>query len=183
MNYDVSDSELIYLYRNNNYYAFETLVNRYKKRIYGMVEKTKNINHFSYLSFDDFYHSCYIALVKCIDNFNNEGIFYSYVMSAFENIIARLFEKENKYKNIMSLEDYHTVLAYDFISEDDCKYEASDIKEFINEQVGEDCKEIIYYKYIGYNCKEISNLTNLSLKQIYNRMNKAKNILKNGGYH
>ena len=37
-----------------------------------------------------------------------------------------------------------------------------------------------YYKPI---VGTISNLTNLSLKQIYNRINKAKNILKTGGYH
>ena len=183
MNYDVSDGELIYLYRNNNYYAFETLLSRYRKRIYGMIEKAKNVNHLKYLDFDDFYHSCYIALIKCIDNFNNEGIFYSYVMAAIENVIGRLLEKENRYKNVVSIEDYHTVLSEDFIGESTCVYENSGIDKFINEQIDKESKEIIYYKYLGYSSKEISNLTNLSLKQIYNRINKAKNILKTGGYH
>ena len=61
--------------------------------------------------------------------------------------------------------------------------ENSGIDKFINEQIDKESQEIIYYKYLGYSSKEISNLTNLSLKQIYNRMNKAKNILKTGGYH
>ena len=43
-----------------------------------------------YIDFEDCYQSCFVAFLKCIENFNKEGIFYSYVMSAVENVLMIL---------------------------------------------------------------------------------------------
>ena len=64
-----------------------------------MIEKFKNQYNLKYIDFDDCYQSCYVAFLKCLEKFNSDGIFYSYVMSAIENVLHRMMDKEIKYNN------------------------------------------------------------------------------------
>jgi RNA polymerase sigma factor (sigma-70 family) len=184
--YDVSDGELIYLYKLSSQTALDFLVERYKKRIYGLIEKTKRIYNVKYFSFDDIYHTCYISFLRCIENFNGESVFYSYVMSAMENVIYRVMEKEVKHTSILSLEEYVNVESYtlsESIHEARSLYEENSIKEIIYSECNDVDNIIVCCKYNGYSNKEIENITNLSPKQIYNRLSKIKKTLKNAGYH
>ena len=188
MKYDVSDNELIYLYRCQNKRAYDVLIERYRKRMYWMIEKCKNEYNLKYIDFEDCYQSCFVAFLKCIENFNKEGIFYSYVMSAVENVLHRLMEKEVKSNNMISLEDYLVCAASDtsfasIASDASYAYKNNELKKFIDNNFDELSKKIIEYRCMGYNCREIVDITKTSRKQVYNRMTKIKNTFKSEGYH
>ena len=188
MIYDVSDGELIYLYRCGNYDAFDFLTNRYKKRIYGIIEKSRRANNLGSICFDDYYHECYITFLKCLDRYDGNGIFFSYVMVSLENFVKRLMEKEIKYSAYSSLEDYllnedSTVISGMVVKDASYLYLEDEVHDFIEGNFDELSKIIIEHKMQGYNCKEIMKKYDLSRKLVYNKIGKIKNIIKNDTYH
>ena len=186
MQYDISDNELIYLYRCSNYDAFECLSIRYKKRIYGIIEKKSRIYNLKNLDFEDIYHSCYITFLKCIENFDEEHIFYSYLIEAIEFTLVRLLHKEKRKQEIKSLDNEiinKGFLLEDVINDSSYVYEENEIEEYFKKNLDELSQTIIEYRLKGYSYKEMISFLSISRKQIYNRVNKIKKRLKNGIYH
>jgi len=186
MEYDVSDSELIYLYRCSNFCALKELKERYKKRIYGVIEKSKNKYSVRRIDFEDIYHACFIAFMKCVEKFDDEYIFYSYVIKSIENVILREIKKETKDDYIESV-DHDLILKGNYgegyISDSYYLYEENQIRDYLDDNLDELSIQIVKYKLEGYTLLEITSLLGVSSKVLYNRMCKIKKLLKNGIYH
>ena len=107
-------------------------------------------------------------------------------MQAVENSLSREMDREKKYSVISSLDTDLINEGYPFIEVSDNAsylYESNCIKDFIFDNFDELSIEILKCKNEGYSCFEISKKLGVSKKVIYNRLNKIKNILKNGTYH
>ena len=186
MEYDVSDDELIYLYRCGNYCALNELRERYKKRIYGVIDKMRNKYGIRPLYFDDIYNSCYIAFMKCIEMYNGEYIFYSYFIRSVENVVLREIKKETKDDYIESV-DQDLILKGNYgegyICDCSFKYEEGEISGYLKDNLDDISIKIIRYKIQGYSLMDIKLLLGVSAKVIYNRICKIKKLLKNDLYH
>ena len=186
MQYDISDNELIYLYRCDNELALDILTKRYKQRIYGLIERVKNKYGIKRMEFDDYYQTSYIAFLKCIERFDDTYIFYNYIMQAVENVLIREVEKEKKYNSILSLDIDLINEGYSFtdvINDSTSLYEKNIIWEFIGSNFDELSTEIIKCRENGYTGEEIAKILNVSKKVVYNRLGKIKKVLKSDLYH
>lgn len=92
----LSDSELIRLYINENEYAFEVLLMRYKnqlfKFIYLKVKDTDLAN--------DIFQEAFIKIIQNIKigKYNEEGKFLPWAMRIAHNLIIDYFRKQSKVK-------------------------------------------------------------------------------------
>ena len=69
---DIGDSELIYLMRTNNNEAKEVLFERYKKRIYGIINSYAKKYFLSNVNYDDYFGECFIVFLKCLELYDEE---------------------------------------------------------------------------------------------------------------
>ena len=186
MTYDVSDNELIYLYRCNNQEAFNYLSLRYKKRIYGIIGKKAAQYNVKNVDFDDIYQTCYITFLTCLERFDGNYIFYSYIINAIENVLIRLMHLERRKQKIVSLENEvinKGFLCDDLICDAPYLYQQGEIKNYIKDNFDELSQLIVKYKIKGYSYKEMTKVLGVGKKQIYNRVTKLKKTLKKGIYH
>ena len=178
---DIEDNELSYLLRSNND-AFEYLINRYQKRIFGFIKNFKLQNCIKKLDYEDFYQECFIVFLKCLDMFDDEYNFYNYLHSAINKKLYKLWKKEAFNENIISLDYSESVENFsllDVVGEDDYIYSSKQIEDFIDIKLDSITREIFKYKKRGYNAQEISKLIGISRKIVYKKVSELKMVLNN----
>ena len=174
---DIGDSELIYLIRSNNNEARDVLINRYKKRIFGIVHSFAMKYNLTNIDYEDFVSEGFIVFLKCIERYDDDYNFYSYVVESIERKLFKLIKKESLYLNISDLND--NFQDYDFPACDSqYPYKELEIKDMINENFDEYSKKIIEFKMQGYSFNEISKLMGISKKVMYKKSDSIKEILK-----
>jgi RNA polymerase sigma factor (sigma-70 family) len=176
---DIGDNELIYLIRSNNYEAKEYLIQRYQKRIYGMINSFKKSSYIQKLDYEDYYHSCFLVFLRCLELFDDDYNFYNYVSGAINKELQKLLKKEKENNDHLSLEydisdcEYHC----DYVSDSSIMYKENELNEYINENFNELDRKIIEYRLAGYNCLEIATLLNVDKKRVYKRLESIKTKL------
>lgn len=177
---DIEDNELIYLHRNNNCQAKQYLIDRYKKRIYGMINKFANINGISKLDYEECYQDCFIVFLKCLDYYDGFN-FLNYVTTAVFNKLYKILKRNQNYEEIISL-DYSLLnddtSLLDSVSDQEYNYEINDLRIFIEENFDSDYQKIIEYKLKGYSCLEISKILKINKKRVYACLEYIKNIFR-----
>ena len=112
---NIGDSELIYLIRSENYYAKEYFIERYKKRIYGMINAFATKNCINKLDYEECYQDCFIVFLKCLNGFDNEHNFYSYLSNAIYRRLKTLYSKKRLDDKVLSLDRIFTEMGKDVI--------------------------------------------------------------------
>ena len=178
---DIADTELIYLIRSNNLDAKSYLINRYKKRIYGMInDLSSGFPKFS-VNYDDCYQDCFIVLLKCIDLFNLDYNFYNYFKGAMIRDFKRQRKSDKENNAYMPLCIYSDTDKdiIDSVSEDDGKYNDVIIEKYIDTNFGKLEQEIIRYKIAGYDAGDIAQLVGVSKKIVYKSIVRIRKIMLN----
>lgn len=178
---DIGDNELIYLIRNQNNQAKECLIERYKKRIYGMINDCcSSITTFN-VNYDDYYQDCFIVFLKCLESYDEDYNFYSYLKQAIEKCIRRKINKEKVMLKYVSIEDdlsdNHPCLV-DKVSDSAIIYNENELHDYIDESFEDIDKLIIDYKIKGYSYLEISKFLGIRAKNLYKRVDKIKEKLR-----
>ena len=179
---DISDNELIYLVRASNDDARIHLINRYKRRIYGMVSSITSKFKISKFDYEDYYQESIVVFFKCLDLFDMEYNFYNYLFSALQREFKRKMIALQKNQNVLSLEytSNEGVSLIDVVGEMDYSYEDSRVDNYINQNFSKIEQEIIKYKIKGYDCLEIAKLMGLSSKIVYKKLKDIRKTMLNG---
>ncbi len=178
---DIGDNELIYLIRSNNNEAKEYLIERYKKRIYGIIkDNCLRITTFN-INYDDYFQDCFLVFLRCLETYDSEYNFYNYVKRAIEKCIHRRIHKDTTALNYLSLEgDFngnHSCLV-DKVSDSAIIYNEKEFYDYIDNCFNDVDKKIIEHKLKGYSYLEISRILGLNKKYLYKRVESIKNELK-----
>lgn len=170
----IPDNILIQQYLVGNNEAFETLLSRYKQRIYSFIYSKVKDRELT----DDIFQDTFIKVIKTLKKgtYNDEGRFLSWVMRIAHNLIVDHFRRKQR----MPKYESHN-------AEKDVFYRVSEptqnIEDFlINTQIKEDLNalilelpdnqyEVLHMRlYQDMSFKEIAERTNVSINTSLGRM-------------
>ncbi|NLO69452.1 MAG: sigma-70 family RNA polymerase sigma factor [Porphyromonadaceae bacterium] len=173
----LTDQELVQLYENGNNEAFETLLNRYKSRVYTyifLIVRNKELT-------EDIFQDTFIKAIATIQQgrYVDSGRFLGWINRIAHNLIIDHFRKE-KNENTFSTDG----LEYDYVN--NSKYSEKSVEDVIsNEQVMRDVihlvnflpatqQEVVRMRYFEeLSFKEIAEKTDVSINTALGRMRYA----------
>ena len=131
----ISDQELIKSYLSGNHRAFETIINKYKNRIFGyilMIVKNKDLA-------EDIFQDTFIKVITKIrsGSYNEEGKFLQWTMRIAHNLVIDHFRKSKRIPVIAN--DYDDFDVFDTIS----NYDPSIEEDIITKQIHKDVRELV----------------------------------------
>jgi len=187
VNYEVSDSQLVSLYKNGNEEAFRDLVDRHKSKIFTkiyLIVKDKFIA-------EDLLQEVFIKLINTIKSgkYNEEGKFFPWVMRIAHNLAIDHFRRSKRYPVIV-MEDGSKVFNTLEFAEDSFetvqirKESHKKLRDFI-EELPETQKEVLIMRhYMEMSFQEIAESTDVSINTALGRMryaliNLRKKMIKN----
>ena len=172
----LSDAQLVSQYCNGNEGAFETLVNRYKDRVFTtifMIVKEREVA-------EDLFQDVFIKVVKTIKKgkYNEDGKFPSWIMRISRNIAIDYFRRQKRYPTYNAEENSPIWNLADFSEE---SVEAGKIKEeekaLVKEMIQnlpDAQKEVLIMRhYMDMSFKEIAETTGVSVNTALGRMRYA----------
>ena len=178
---DISDNELIYLTRIENKEAKDYLIDRYKKRIYGIINSYFKKYGLTGIDYEDYYQDCFIVFLKCLNGFDNEHNFYNYLSNAVIRKLSFLLKQKRQRDSILSLDynkdDFNSSLI-DTIEDEKEIYCDNRLEKFIEKRFDFTSKQIIDYKSRGYSYFEISEILNIDVKTLYRKLYKIRDVVK-----
>jgi RNA polymerase sigma-70 factor (ECF subfamily) len=177
---DLNDSVLIKLYNNGNESAFETLLFRYKNRIFNYIKiKIKDVD----LS-NDIFQDTFVKIINTLKsgNYNEEGKFLPWAMRIAHNLIIDHFRKQNKVRIISestSFDKDYSIFSKIY-SEDKNYLESVSYEELESQMIQmiqylpKVQKEIIDMRiFQNLSFKEIAEMENVSINTALGRMRYA----------
>ena len=187
INYEVSDSQLVALYKNGNEEAFKDLVDRHTSKVFTkiyLIVKDKYIA-------EDLLQEVFIKVINTIKSgkYNEEGKFLPWVMRIAHNLAIDHFRKSKRYPVIVMEDGSQVFNTLDFAED---SFESKQIKkeshkrlrEFIQE-LPESQKEVLIMRhYMEMSFQEIAEATDVSINTALGRMryaliNLRKKMIKN----
>lgn len=170
----VPDNELIQFYLSGNNEAFETLLARYKQRIYSFIYSKIKDRELA----DDVFQDTFIKVIKTLKKgtYNDEGRFLSWVMRIAHNLIVDHFRRKQRMP-MFDTQDSEYDVFYN-VSESAQNIEAmlidSQIKEDLNTlmlELPDNQLEVLRMRlYQDMSFKEIAERTNVSINTSLGRM-------------
>ena len=108
----MTDNILIQQYLVGNNEAFETLLSRYKQRIYSFIYSKVKDRELT----DDIFQDTFIKVIKTIKNgqYNEEGKFLPWIMRIAHNLVIDFFRKNNRMPKVRNTEEFD---IFQFISD------------------------------------------------------------------
>lgn len=173
----LTDNELVVKFINGDEQAIETLIHRYKNKVYTYILLTVRDQQLA----EDIFQDTFLKVIKSLTDgrYQENGRFLQWVMRIAHNLVIDYFRRE-KQMNTVSSE------KYDFDLFNSNKYSDQTIEdEIIDFQITKDIrrlvdelpsdqKEIILLRhYGGLSFKEIADQTNVSINTALGRMRYA----------
>lgn len=177
---DIGDNELIHLIKNDNNEAKKYLISRYKKRIYGIINSYFRTHSICGEDYEDYYQDCFIVFLKCLNGFDNEHNFYSYLSNAIYRKLRVLHSKKRLDDSVLSLDyvyENNDVSIMDVVKDSQQIYVVNELKEYIDLNFDSFSKQIINYRLEGYTYLEIAKLLNINIKTLYRKLYKIRDAL------
>ena len=175
-NSQVSDQTLITNYLNGDESSFETLLLKYKDRVYAqlyLMVKNRDLA-------EDLFQETFIKVVNTLKagKYNHEGKFLPWVKRIAHNLAIDHFRKLKKRNEINNREDYDLMAN---IPEDGLNIEEAIVSAQILgslkglvEELPQEQREVIMMRiYMGLSFKEIADETNVSINTSLGRMRYA----------
>ena len=176
VNNQVADQILIDQYLEGNESAFETLLMRYKDKVFSQLLIMVKDRELA----DDLFQETFIKVVNTLKlgKYNHEGKFLPWVKRIAHNLAIDHFRKLKKRKEIYNKDEYDIMGN---IPEEGLNIEESMVNEQILgslknlvEQLPREQKEVINMRiYMGLSFKEIAEETNVSINTSLGRMRYA----------
>ena len=172
-----TDANLIKNYINGDEKSLETLIYKYKSKIYNFIFSKVLDREVA----EDVFQETFIKVIKTLKNgsYNEEGKFLSWVMRISHNLIIDFFRKTNRMPKFeASNEDYD---IFQFIKDDSPNAENTLInKQIVNDiqklilELPLDQKEVLNMRiYRDMSFKEIAETTGVSINTALGRMRYA----------
>lgn len=181
-----NDYELLYLAKEENEYAKEIIYQKYKGLMYSKAIQYSPSNHL----IEDFVNESKLALYNAIENYQDKYSFNTYLGKCLDNSLLNykksILRNKNKLLNeAISIEN----IGLSVFEEHDKKnnpeikifeeYEYKNLKNKILESLT--WKEELVFTLIeqNYTNKEISEITDNSLRTVYNIINRIRKKVSN----
>ncbi|WP_323755435.1 RNA polymerase sigma factor [Roseivirga sp.] len=174
--YEVSDSQLISLYKNGNEDAFAELVSRHKNKIFTtifMIVKDHDLAQ-------DLLQETYVKVVNTVKSgrYNEEGKFLPWVSRIAHNLAIDHFRKAKRYPTIVMEDGSNVFNSLEFSEE---SIEDRQIKEDTHALLRELIKELpdsqrevlMMRHYMQMSFQEIAEVTDVSINTALGRMRYA----------
>lgn len=174
--YELSDSQLIALYRNGDEEAFTTLLNRHKNRVYTTIYLIVKDRYVA----EDLLQDSFIKAVKTIQSgrYNEEGKFLPWMLRIAHNLAIDYFRKDKRYPVIV-MEDGSKVFntlefAEDPVENKQIKMETHQMLRQLIQELPEAQKEVLIMRhYMQMSFQEIADSTGVSINTALGRMRYA----------
>lgn len=173
----LTDNELVVKFVNGDAQAIETLIHRYKTKVYTYILLTVRDQQLA----EDIFQDTFLKVIKSLTEgrYQENGRFLQWVMRIAHNLVIDYYRHE-KQMNTVSSEKYEFDLfnsqkfSDQTIEEEIIEYQITkDIRRLIDE-LPADQKEIILLRhYGGLSFKEIADQTNVSINTALGRMRYA----------
>ena len=169
----LTDTQLVHLYAEGNVFAVETLINRYKDKvftsIYFMVKD-------KYLA-EDLFQDVFIRIIDTIRNgrYQEEGKFLPWAMRIAYNMCVDHFRKVKR-TPVIRTSDGNDIFSWMHVDDESAdthlvKRQTYDRVQNMLELLPEEQKEVIILRhYADMSFKDIANLTNCSINTALGRM-------------
>jgi RNA polymerase sigma factor (sigma-70 family) len=174
---DLTDNELVIQFVNGEAQAIETLIHRYKNKVYTYILLTVRDQQLA----EDIFQDTFLKVIKSLTDgrYQENGRFLQWVMRIAHNLVIDHFRHE-KQINTVSSEKYEFDLfnsqkfSDQTIEDEIIDFQITkDIRRLVDE-LPEDQKEIILLRhYGGLSFKEIADQTNVSINTALGRMRYA----------
>lgn len=179
-----NDYELLYLAKEEKDLIGEILYKKYKGIIYTKAIKYSPFN----LLIEDFINEGKSTLYESIENYQDKYNFSTYLNNCLDNNLSNyrkaVLRNKNKILNeAISFEEIKEIRTYnDRYNPEISLYEEYDYEELKNKIINKLTwkEELIFtLKEQNYTNKEISEITDNSLRTVYNIINRIKNKVSN----
>jgi len=172
----ISESKLIIDYINGNERALETLINRYKNRVYSFIyNKTGNRD-----ITEDIFQDTFIKVIQTLKKgqYREEGKFLPWVLRIAHNLVIDHFRRTNKTTMVDSTAEFD---IFDFLADESLSVEYQIVKEQVLDNIRklvvelpDDQKEVLLMRiYRDMSFKEIAEETGVSINTALGRMRYA----------
>lgn len=173
---NLSDGELVSLYKVGNEEAFEELVERHKSRVYTSIYL---IVKDSYLA-EDILQETFIKAIKTIKSgkYNEEGKYLPWIMRIAHNLSVDHFRKSKRFPTVVMEDGSRVFNSLEFSEE---SHETTQIKNEVQakvrdliQQLPEAQKQVLILRhYMGHSFQEIADNTGVSINTALGRMRYA----------
>lgn len=173
----LTDNELVVKFVNGDAQAIETLIHRYKNKVYTYILLTVRDQQLA----EDIFQDTFLKVIKSLTEgrYQENGRFLQWVMRIAHNLVIDYFRRE-KQMNTVSSEKYEFDLfnsqkfSDQTIEDEIIDFQITkDIRRLVDE-LPDDQKEIILLRhYGGLSFKEIADQTNVSINTALGRMRYA----------
>lgn len=175
-NIDFSESDLIAQYISGNESAIETLIYRYKNRVYSFIyNKVLDRD-----STEDLFQETFIKVIHTLKNGNyrEEGKFLPWVLRIAHNLIIDYFRRNKKQNLVYANQDFD---VFDIIADTSLSAEYQivkeqvfqDVKKLIDELPQDQQEVLVMRLYRDLSFKEIAEETGVSINTALGRMRYA----------
>ncbi|MBM3186990.1 MAG: RNA polymerase sigma factor [Bacteroidota bacterium] len=176
----IEDSVLIKMYVEGNELAFETLLFRYKDKIFRYIQQKIKDSNLS----NDIFQDTFVKVINTLKagNYNEEGKFFPWAQRIAHNLIIDHFRKQNKVRMISesSSFDEEYSIFYKIASEEKNYVEAKSYEELESQMINliqylpKVQREIIEMRiFQDMSFKEIAEAENVSINTALGRMRYA----------
>ncbi|TVR87923.1 MAG: sigma-70 family RNA polymerase sigma factor [Saprospirales bacterium] len=172
----LSDKELIQKYLEGNDYAFETLLNRHKEKIYTSIYLFVKDRDLA----EDIFQEVFIKIIRTLrrGKYNHEGKFLQWAMRISYNLCVDHFRRSKRRTKVSPTETFD---IFDVLELKDENMEEEMMKSQTHQKVrklvdmlpAEQREVVILRHYADMSFKEIANLTNVSINTALGRMRYA----------
>jgi RNA polymerase sigma factor (sigma-70 family) len=172
----ISDTELVSLYIQGNEKSFETLVQRYKSKVYTTIYLVVKDQYVA----EDLMQDTFIKAVETLRSgrYNEEGKFLPWILRIGHNMAIDYFRREKRYPNVVFEDGTGVFNSLDF-SED--AFEAVQIKREVHDHLREMIKRLpdvqrevlVMRHYEDLSFQEIAETTGVSINTALGRMRYA----------
>ena len=172
----ISDQELINLYLSGDHSGIETLIRRYKKKVFTYILLNVKGKHLA----EDIFQDTFIKVINTLRSgcYNDEGKFLPWVMRIAHNLIIDHYRKSNRIpviENDDEFDIFNTIKIYDDCIEEKIITEQihKDVKNLLDLLPDEQKEVIVMRHYADMSFKEIAEQTNVSINTALGRMRYA----------
>lgn len=172
-----SDRDLIRLYLGGNEYAFETLLNRHKSKIYASIYMFVRDHDLA----NDIFQETFIKIIDTLrtGKYNEEGKFLQWALRIAYNLCVDYFRKSKRRPTACATTDDFDIFSVlkdgDASSEDNMirSQTHQKIRQLIDALPSEQREVIVLRHYVDLSFKEIAELTGVSINTALGRMRYA----------
>lgn len=186
---EYNDYELVSMAQEHNEFAINVLHEKYKKIIYNKSKKVYNLLKDKGLELSDVMQEAMIGFEEAIMGYNQDdnALFYTFACICIDRQLKTLIVKQGRDKHkilneAITLECEDDINLYNVISDDVTpetelinKEEENSLHDKIVDILTELECSVFELKIQGFSYKEISDVLDIEIKDIYNAVDRIKN--------